>query len=275
MKVHHLNCATLCPIGRPLVNGSGSILDAGTMICHVLLVETPSSGLVLVDTGFGAKDIERASHLGGAFLRLVRPRLDPRETARAQVEALGFSPSDVRHLVVTHLDLDHAGGLPDFPEATVHVHAAERSAALARASLPERERYKPLHWAHGPKWSAYDELGEPWFGFDCVRALAGLPPEIVLVPLFGHTRGHAGVAVQTADGWLLHAGDAYFFRDEVHASAPRCPAGLRVFQRLVAMDDGMRRGNQARLRALARDHAGEVSIFSAHDPIELERYSIG
>ncbi len=29
-----------------------------------------------------------------------------------------------------------------------------------------------------------------------------------LVPLFGHTRGHCGVAVRTEQGWLFHAGDA-------------------------------------------------------------------
>jgi dihydrofolate reductase len=35
--------------------------------------------------------------------------------------------------------------------------------------------------------------GEPWFGFERVRPLDGLPPEIALIPLIGHTFGHAGV----------------------------------------------------------------------------------
>ena len=46
---------------------------------------------------------------------------------------LGFSPDDVRHIVLTHLDFDHAGGIEDFPNARVHVLAREREAA-------ERER---------------------------------------------------------------------------------------------------------------------------------------
>jgi hypothetical protein len=29
-----------------------------------------------------------------------------------------------------------------------------------------------------------------------------------LIPLFGHARGHCGVAVQTESGWLFHVGDA-------------------------------------------------------------------
>jgi hypothetical protein len=29
-----------------------------------------------------------------------------------------------------------------------------------------------------------------------------------LVPLFGHTRGHCGVAIRNGSGWLFHVGDA-------------------------------------------------------------------
>jgi len=31
--------------------------------------------------------------------------------------------------VLTHIDFDHAGGLPDFPQAKIHVHANEKNAA--------------------------------------------------------------------------------------------------------------------------------------------------
>jgi glyoxylase-like metal-dependent hydrolase (beta-lactamase superfamily II) len=97
--------------------------------------------------------------------------------------------------------------------------------------------------------------------------LEGLPPEILLVPLAGHTWGHAGVAVDTGNGWLLHAGDAYFFRGEM-GETYRCPPGLAGYQRLMEVDRAARLANQARLRALAR--GGDVRIVSAHDPVELE-----
>src|SRR3712207_7390828 len=42
--------------------------------------------------------------------------------------------------------------------------------------------------------------------------------EILLVPLPGHTPGHAGVAIEGPRGWVLHAADTYFNRAEVHAS---------------------------------------------------------
>jgi glyoxylase-like metal-dependent hydrolase (beta-lactamase superfamily II) len=56
---------------------------------------------------------------------LLRPRLVEEETAVAQVRALGHDPADVTDIVLTHMDFDHVGGLGDFPQATVHVYAAD------------------------------------------------------------------------------------------------------------------------------------------------------
>lgn len=262
MRIHHLNCATMCPV-------AWSLFGLRDMVCHCLLVETDAHGLVLVDTGFGTGDIADPSHLGGAFRGLVRPKLDVAETALKQVEALGFRAADVRHILPTHLDLDHAGGLPDFPEATVHIYKKERDAALARATWREKERYKTRHVAHGPKWEPYEVQGEPWNGFECVRDLKGLPPEILLVPTVGHTRGHVAVAIEGPGGWLVHAGDAYFHKDEMHPEKPSCPRPLAIFQSTMGIDGASRRHNAERLRVMARET--KVSIFSAHDADELDR----
>jgi glyoxylase-like metal-dependent hydrolase (beta-lactamase superfamily II) len=270
MRVHHLNCGTLCPMSARLIAGTGGLFARGTMVCHCLLIET-EAGLVLVDTGLGLADIADAERLGRSFVTMTRPRLDPDETAARQVERLGFKRDDVRHIVVTHLDLDHAGGLADFPAAKVHIHEPEHRAAVFPASASERQRYCSAQWAHGPAWVKYSAHGEPWFGFAAVRDLEGLPPEILMVPLVGHTRGHVGVAVRTERGWLLHAGDAYFFHGEIDPQRPSCPPGLAFFQRLVAIDGQAQRHNQERLRELVRDHASEVTVTSAHDPVELAR----
>lgn len=70
------------------------------------------------------------------------------------------------------------------------------------------------------------------YGFESVRSLPGLPPEILFVPLPGHTYGHVGAAVQIASGqWLLQAGDAYFYRREMDAERPSCTPGLRFNKR--------------------------------------------
>ena len=268
MRVHHLNCATLCPVLFSLMKTPGA--KAEGMVCHCLLIETASSGLVLVDTGFGLDDIANPSRLGPGFELLTRPRLDADETAVRQIERLGFSREDVQHVLVTHLDLDHAGGLPDFPKAKVHIFEKELDAVLARATLKEKNRYRPAHFAHGPDWVRYACQGERWFGFESVRDLEGLPPEILLIPTIGHTRGHVAVAVETQRGWLLHAGDAYFSHSEMDPVAPSCPTPFAIFQRLVAMDDVARVRNQERLRIVARDES--VRVFSAHDPYELEQF---
>ena len=264
MRIHHLNGATLCPWGRKLVLGGGD----NHLVCHCLLIET-NAGLVLVDTALGLEDHHASSRQGVRDnLRSVRPIWDPAETMARQVERLGFQRDDVRHIVLTHLDLDHAGGLADFPKARVHVYAAEHVAAMEKRSFLERMRYQGVQWAHGPDWKLYDSArGERWFGFDCVRELEGLPPEILLVPLAGHTRGHCGVAVNRGDTWLLHAGDAYFFRGEVEQPA-HCPTSLRIYQSFLQMKGRERRENRQRLHELASTHAGKVRVFCAHDPQE-------
>jgi glyoxylase-like metal-dependent hydrolase (beta-lactamase superfamily II) len=244
------------------------------MVCHCLLIEA-NEGLLLVDTGIGLADIaDPRGRLGRWFRPVAHPRLDPAETAAHQVRRLGFRVEDVRHIVLTHLDLDHAGGLSDFPRARVHVLAAEHEAAMQRKTLLERRRYRPEQWAHGPDWVRYPAAtGEPWFGFECVRSLDELPPEVLLVPLVGHSRGHCAVAVEVPGGWLLHAGDGYFFHGEMDEERPWCTVGLSLFQLIAQVDGQARRRNQERLRALAHGHR-EVQVFCAHDPHELAVYEV-
>lgn len=237
------------------------------MVCHCLLIET-NQGLVLVDTGFGSVDIQNPKHLGRAFLALTNPTLKPSETAIEQVKALGFTPEDVTHIIPTHLDLDHAGGLADFPNATVHIHENEYQAAM-NPRLNERARYRRLHFKHQPKWQRHVEGGDKWFGFDSIQAIEGLGADIALIPLHGHTRGHCGVAVKTDTGWLIHAGDAYFHHTEM--SHGEMPAGLALFEKLVQINPAQRIENQLRLKDLATNPTAGVITTCAHDPIELER----
>lgn len=268
MRVHHLDCGSLKCLGGALVGGHGHPLRRAPLVCHVLLLET-SQGLVLVDTGIGLDDRRDRSRLGSHFHFGMKPSLEPEGTAVEQLKARGFKPEDVRHIVVTHLDLDHAGGLPDFPHATVHVLGKEHAAAQARETFKERNRYIPAQWAHAVKWETYAEGGEKWFGFERVTALRGLPPEILLVPLYGHTRGHAGIAVKAPGGWLLHCGDAYFAHASIHgAPGEKAPPGLRFFERAMAMEREQMYSNQARLRTLVQENAG-LQVFCAHDPREF------
>jgi glyoxylase-like metal-dependent hydrolase (beta-lactamase superfamily II) len=263
MTIHHLNCGSVRQVeatydGPPPAHA----------VNHCLLVETGSDGLVLIETGMGLSDVRNPDDtLGADWVQMAQPKLGEEETAVRQVAALGYSPGDVRHIIVTHLDGDHCGGLPDFPDAQVHVLAAELEAATTEAPS---FRYRPAHWAHGPKWATYTPgSGEDWFGFTAIQP-QGLPPTIQLVPLGGHTAGHTGVAVRDGGHWLLHCGDAYYYHREL-STPPEPHPLLDIVQVRSEVHRELRLGTQARLRELVRDHGGEVTVFSAHDPWEFDR----
>jgi glyoxylase-like metal-dependent hydrolase (beta-lactamase superfamily II) len=265
--IHHLSCGTLCPHGARLLTGEGGLLESARMVCHCLLIEG-ADGLVLVDTGFGVDDARNPRQLGRAFNAILRPRPTAAETAIAQVRALGYDPADVRHIVTTHLDLDHAGGLPDFPGAEVHLLGRELDAAMS-PGWRERPRYVAAHWAHGPRWVTHEGGGDKWFGFERVRILRDSDAEILLVPLIGHSRGHTGVAIRRADDWLLHCGDAFFHHGEI-ATPPRFPRAIAAFAAFDEVDASARRGNVERLRELATRHGEHVELICSHDPSYLD-----
>ncbi len=258
----------MCPHGKRLLAGEGGWLETADVVCHCLLIES-DDGLILVDTGFGIEDTQNVKRLGPAFKYLMRAQADISETAIKQVEALGFAPGDVKRIVATHLDPDHSGGLPDFPDAEVHLFGLELEAAL-NPKLLERPRYIGSHWSHNPKWVKHEVEGDQWFGFEGVRILPDTGTEMLLIPLAGHARGHSGVAIRNGEGWLLHCGDAYFHHGEL-STPPHCPPGLRAFQNLNNADRGKRIANQERLRELVGRHGDEITFVCSHDPYELDR----
>ncbi len=269
----------MCPFAGHLL---GQNSWRGKMVAHCLLVETDKDGLVLIDTGFGMADIEGRTHFSRGTKVMLGAKFDPAETAIAQACALGFKAADVKHIVVTHLDLDHAGGLPDFPNAKVHLHAKEHAAAMTRATLLERNRYVKGQWAHGPKWEVYAEDGDTWRGLPAITKLRGLDADIALLPMHGHTRGHSAVIVKAPprgeragegrrggdDRWLVHAGDAYFHRHTVEGGS--VPIGFRAFERITQIIPSARRASAAALRQLRQTY-DDVDLFCAHDPDEFER----
>lgn len=272
MAVHHVNAGTMCPYGRRLLTGEPG-LGRARFPCHCLVIEG-SDSLVLVDTGLGSDDMRHPyRRLGVPFTVGFNVQPDPGDTMIARVRALGLEPADVGHIVLTHLDLDHAGGLGDFPQARVHVTGSEHAAAIDPAPR-DRLRYPRCHFEHGPRWRIHQtgRGGDEWFGFESVRVLPGVEPEILLIPLAGHSAGHTAVAVRDGDGdgWILHCGDAYFNRSEI-ATPPRVAPGIGLFERLLAADNRARLANQERLRELLAAHGDEVRPFCSHDHVELER----
>ena len=254
MRVDHLNCALIQP---PTI--------AGGMPAHVLLCHT-DAGLVLVDTGFGTFDHADPKRRIGPIRHLLRPDLDDRHAAVTQVVAAGHAPEDVTHIVLTHLDIDHVGGIADFPGAVIHTTADEYAAAVTDPDFLDKRRYRPAQLEHGPTMRTHEGRGDAW-RFD----LTGheVLPGIVLIPMPGHSRGHAAVAVDAGErGTIFHAGDAVFDASSYAAATSsgrplkKVPA-VRGFEMMVGRD---RRAIRENHRTLARlDAEPDVTVVPAHD----------
>lgn len=253
--IHHLNCGTF------------DTKVAGTMVTHVLLCET-DDGLVLVDSGIGTEDMKSPSKSLGIAAMTLNPALARRETALAQVHQLGYQRSDVRHIIATHLDYDHISGAADFPEAIIHVTATELAVAHARRGVTDKLRYRRHHLPVDSTVKSYEGPGDALLGFATAYEIAGLD-HFWLIPLPGHSKGHAGVAVRAANGgWLLHAGDAFYHGSAIGLADK--PGGLRrtilrTLETALAAQPRRIQTNHDRLRDLVTDAGVAIDIFCSHD----------
>lgn len=246
--IRHINCGSLHAPPNPKA------------ICHCLLLED-EDGLALVDAGIGLLDVQQPlERIGQQLIDTAGFLFHEEDTAVRQVEKLGFRATDVKHIVLTHCDPDHAGGLADFPHADVHV-AEEEHAGVRHGN----SRYLPLQFAHKPAWETYSASTRRWFGLEARPVALGFGYEFLLVPLFGHTLGHCGVAIRRDDRWMLHVGDAYYLRAEL--TPDDHPVSMLTTQR--ADDNDQRKASLEHVRRLARDHRDEIDLFGYHDPTEF------
>jgi glyoxylase-like metal-dependent hydrolase (beta-lactamase superfamily II) len=233
-------------------------LEAAT---YVLLVES-DHGWMLVDSGFGKKDLSnRPPFIMRIFRRMVRVAPNPSFSATSQIEKLGIDPHDVKDIVLTHLHLDHAGGLADFPWAKVHVLEQEFEAARhhrGRIGIG----YIKKQWAHNPDWVFYQQCDSEWFDLPAIR-VKDIEPEVYMIPAAGHTIGHCMVAVQDGDRWLLHCGDSAY------------PFYLQKEEQTIKPPDWLVNGvlglHIRTLQKLIENYGVQITLISSHDSVSLEK----
>ncbi len=246
MKIHHLNCLEIeTPLGRA--------------VGHCLLIENKGD-LLLIDAGLGLQEVrEPENTLGVDLVELTGFKLKEELTAINQIRQLGYDPAMVRHIICSHLDPDHIGGLADFPDARVHVSYEEYESFKAG-----NERYLPYQLSHNRSLKVYELDDYVWFGLGARRL--ELDMEIYLVPLFGHTSGHCGVALRCETYWIFYVGDAYYLRAELaHSGLP-----VEQLSQLRAVDNEQRIDSLERIRTLVNgNHPVDIRYYGYHDPDEF------
>ena len=238
--IYHLNSGTLVPPFSALKG-----------VTHVILVKT-NLGWVLIDSGFGIKDFVKPGFVTRTFMRLMSIQRNPDQSIFNQVQSLGIHPKNVSHIIFTHLHLDHAGGLSDFPWVTAHVYQKEWLAAKKRQGLLGLG-YQQYQWKTHQHWQFYTKLNGDWFGFPSIT-LPGFHPTICLIPLLGHTAGHCMVAIQTETGWLLQSGSVVFpFNFEKSNILPKW---------LEKLFWGEHRSS---IKQLLSEHGDQIDVVTGHD----------
>lgn len=246
MTVYHLNCLE---IESPF----------GTAVGHCLLLEE-GENLVLIDAGIGLAETQAPEEkLGRELIESTGFILDEARTAVRQIEQRGLDPRQVTHIVCSHLDPDHIGGLADFPQATVHV-AREEYDSFQRG----HERYLPQQLAHQPAMRCYATDDSEWLGLPARKLDLGLDTELFLIPLFGHTIGHCGIAFPHENRWIFYVGDAYYMRAEL--TEPDHPVDQLATIR--AVDNQRRKKSLNTLRTLVKKQGDRLDYFGYHDPTE-------
>ena len=225
--------------------------------------------VILLDTGFGTREMQDPnSLLGEDALFKLGIMVDSRLTAFERLRSRGVGPDQVTDIILTHLDNDHAGGLHDFPNATVHISHEELT---SYDGTRRRGPYKPYQISHLTKFKSYEQTDEHWFGLSA-RSLP-LPGDLEakLIPLPGHTMGHCGVAYREEGRWSLHAGDAYF-DSKVNFLEPAPGLPIEIAFQTSAAD---RQASIKKLQALRADHANEVAVYCTHDQQDFVNWTLG
>mgnify|MGYP001555880642 FL=1 len=222
------------------------------------LIEHPTEGLGLFDTGTSeafAGNTRRFSL--EAYRHVTQHRMTRADTVRAQLEHDGLQASEIRWIVLSHLDPDHSGGLRDFPNARIICSRAVRDLADAHslgAALRGRlfPNHLPLDFAE--RAAASPETGPPLAPFPWSHDLFG-DGSIVLVPLPGHAIGQIGALLRVDSGerWFLVA-------DAIWSIEGLSRRGF--FHEIIAVDRTAQDATRRDLAAFAEEH--DVLVLPSH-----------
>jgi N-acyl homoserine lactone hydrolase len=159
---------------------------------YFYLVKHPQ-GNVLFDTGIRPDYLEHADSVNSMEIEF-----QPEHHTDKQLAQIGLAPSDVTHLVLSHLHWDHAGGLVYFPDAKAYVQRLELEFAFDPAV------YQQVYYDRRDF-----DLPISWNELDGEHDLFG-DGRVVIVPTPGHTPGHQALLVRTDNHTVFLLSDSAF-----------------------------------------------------------------
>ncbi len=171
-----------------------------------------ADGITMFDTLLGGwQGITAAYLVTGTQPALVETGAQTSVPAvRSALDVLGLGPDDLAWIVLTHVHLDHCGGVGDlalaFPRATIVVH--ERGAPHLAAPAHLVAASAAVYGAHAPLYGGLTAVAEDRIMpvGDGDRIGLGGTRELVMIDAPGHARHHVAV-LDEATGTLM-AGDA-------------------------------------------------------------------
>jgi N-acyl homoserine lactone hydrolase len=177
------------------------------------LVEHPGAGPILIDTGLHPSVAVKPQANLGRLSRFTfkEVQMTPEQAAPAQLRKRGIEPSAVKVVLMTHLHIDHASAISEFPESTFVVSSTEWEAASGKGQL---HGYVKRQFDHGFDYRLLDFEGpdaESFSGFARSFDVFG-DGSVRAVYTPGHTLGHMSIVLRTARAEVLVAADAAYLR---------------------------------------------------------------
>jgi N-acyl homoserine lactone hydrolase len=217
-------------------------------------IEHPE-GVIVVDTGANA-DLKSLPRWHPYFQFGVRFDVEPEQEVGPQLRNRGISASDVKTVVLTHMHIDHDGGLAHFPRSRIVASGEElsRTAGISGAL----RGYLPNRW---PKWFDPEPLvwhPSPYGPFRRSARITNAG-DVIAVPTPGHTPGHFSIIVSDGDEQIMLAGDASYLESTMLSGTVDG----------VSTDEAVAQSTLAGIRQLC---AQRPTIYlPTHDPKSAER----
>jgi N-acyl homoserine lactone hydrolase len=170
-----------------------------------------NEGVIAVDTGQGAH-LKSLPAWHPYFKLAVEFDIEPEKEIGPQLRALGIGPRDVRQVVLTHLHIDHDGGLAHFPNSKILVSTGEVRAASGIAG--RLQGYLPNRW---PSWFDPTPLSFEKTAFGPFKESMRLTKagDVIALPTPGHTPNHLSVAVIDGEEIIFLAGDTSYAENQM------------------------------------------------------------